>query len=75
MKAFQAKGCYKNGRIWQDFDIQIAAEDAEAATEKTLSTLGSKHKVKRWEIQLDSVEEIPNDKITNPVVKYIVEGN
>lgn len=74
MKGFQAVGSFKSGRSWQDFKIQCAAEDIEAAREKTISTLGSKHKVKRWEIKLDSMDEIPNDQITNNVVRYMVEG-
>ncbi len=74
MKGFQAVGSYKAGHNWQDFKIQFAAEDIEAAKERAISTLGSRHKVKRWEIKLDSMEELSNDQITNNVVKYIVEG-
>jgi len=74
MKGFQAVGSYKTSRDWQVFKIQFAAENADDAREKALSTLGSRHKVKRWEIKLDSLEEIPNDQITDLVVKYLVEG-
>lgn len=74
MKGFQAVGSYKAGKNWQDFKIQFAAEDIEAAKEKAISTLGSRHKVKRWEIRMDSMEELSNDQITDSVVRYIVEG-
>ena len=47
------------------------AEAAEAAVrEKALSTIGSKHKLKRWQIDITSVEEIPADQVVNHVVKY-----
>ena len=38
--------------------------------EKALSTIGSKHKLKRWQIDITSVEEIPADQVVNHVVKY-----
>ncbi len=74
MKGFQAEGSYKTGRDWQVFKIQFAAENADEAREKALSTLGSRHKVKRWEIKFDSLEEIPDDQITSLMVNYMVKG-
>ena len=48
----------------------MAAEDEAAVREKALSTIGSKHKLKRWQIDITSVEEIPADQVVNHVVKY-----
>jgi len=72
MKAFQVKGEFKEGRKMQDFTKEVAAEDEASAKEKILSTMGSKHKVKRWEIEISSVVELKNEDVTDPTVKYQV---
>ena len=61
MKAFLISGTYADPR-------QIQA----AVKEKALSTIGSKHKLKRWQINITDVKEISGDEITNHVVKYQV---
>lgn len=72
MKAFQIVGSYADPRKRQPFSIEMAAEDEVAVKEKALSTLGSKHKLKRWEISITEITEISGDQITNSVVKYQV---
>ena len=61
MKAFRVTGNYADPRQRQPFSIEMAAED-EAAVRK--------HKLKRWQIDITSVEEIPADQVVNHVVKY-----
>ena len=70
MKAFRVTGSYDDPRQKQPFSIEMAAEDESAVRDKALSTIGSKHKLKRWQIEITSVEEIPADQVTNHVVKY-----
>lgn len=70
MKAFRVTGNYADPRKRQPFSIEMAAEDEAAVREKALSTIGSKHKLKRWEIEITEVAEIPADQVTNHVVKY-----
>ncbi len=75
MKAFRVTGNYADPRqIRQPFSIEMAAEDEAAVKEKALSTIGSKHKLKRYQIDITEVVEIANDEITNSVVKYQVTG-
>lgn len=75
MKAFRVTGNYADPRqIRQPFSVEMAAEDEAAVKEKALSTIGSKHKLKRYQIDITEVVEIANDEITNPVVKYQVTG-
>jgi large subunit ribosomal protein LX len=75
MKAFRVTGNYADPRqIRQPFSIEMAAEDEAAVKEKALSTIGSKHKLKRYQIDITDVVEIANDEITNSVVKYQVTG-
>ena len=70
MKAFLVTGSFADPRKEQPFSIEMAADDEAAVREKALSTIGSKHKMKRWQIKIDKVEEIPADQVQNHVVKY-----
>ncbi|MDR1954451.1 MAG: 50S ribosomal protein L18a [Candidatus Methanoplasma sp.] len=72
MKAFRVVGSYADTRRKQPFSIEVSAEDEEAVRERVLSTLGSKHRLKRWEIDIAEVTELTPDQITNQVVKYEV---
>lgn len=71
MKAFRVTGTYADARqVRQPFSIEMAAEDEAAVREKALSTIGSKHKLKRWQIDITEAAEIPAAEVTNHVVKY-----
>lgn len=70
MKAFLVTGSFADPRKEQPFSIEMAAEDEASVREKTLSTIGSRHKMKRWQIKIDKVEEIPVDKVESHLVKY-----
>jgi large subunit ribosomal protein LX len=70
MKAFLVTGHFADPRKEQPFSIEMAAEDEAAVREKTLSTIGSRHKMKRWQITITDIKEIPADQVENHVVKY-----
>ena len=70
MKAFLVTGHFADPRKEQPFSIEMAAEDEAAVREKTLSTIGSRHKMKRWQITITNVKELPADQVTDHVVKY-----
>ena len=71
MKAFRVTGSYDDIRQKQQvFSIEMAAEDEAAVKEKALSTIGSKHKLKRWQIDIAEIVELSPDQVTNHVVKY-----
>lgn len=70
MKAFLVTGSFADPRKEQPFAIEMAAEDEASVREKTLSTIGSRHKMKRWQIKIDKVEEIPADQVESHLVKY-----
>jgi len=75
MKGFKVTGSFRlDKRTRQDFTIEVAAEDEEAATDKALSTLGSRHRVKRNEIEFKDLVEISGDDISDSAVRYMVEG-
>ena len=69
MKGFRVTGSFDDVRQGkQPYSVEIAAR------EQVVSTFGSKHKVKRWQIRIDDVKELSNDEIVNHVVKYKVTG-
>jgi Ribosomal protein L20A (L18A) len=72
MKAFRVVGSFADPRKRQPFSIEMAAEDEAAVRERALSTLGSKHRLKRRDIDITEIIELTPDQITNPVVKYDV---
>jgi len=74
MKAFRVVGSYADTRKRQPFSIEFSGEDEDAVREKVLSTLGSKHRLKRWEIDITEVTELSPDQVTNHVVKYDIEA-
>jgi len=75
MKGFRAKGSFKDKRNRQDFTVEVAAENADAAKERVLSNLGSRHKLKRWEITIDEIVELAPADITDRLVQHEVGGN
>lgn len=71
MKAFLIKGDYADKRQGrQVFTVEMAATDEAAVREKALSTLGSQHKLKRWEINITDVSELDPEDVKNNVVRY-----
>ncbi|KYK28933.1 MAG: hypothetical protein AYK23_05355 [Candidatus Proteinoplasmatales archaeon SG8-5] len=74
MKAFRVTGTFRMGRMVQNFSKEVACENKEEAIELILSDLGSRHKVKRYDITLTSIDEIKPDEISDSVVAFKVTG-
>jgi len=70
MKAFRVVGSFADTRKRQPFSIEVSAENEEAVREKVLSIFGSKHRLKRWEIDITEIAELSPDQVTNHTVKY-----
>jgi len=56
------------------FRKEIIAAKAEHAVEKVYTELGSKHRVKRFQIKIISVEGVPTDGIEDPILKKYAAG-
>ncbi|MCW3995192.1 MAG: 50S ribosomal protein L18Ae [Candidatus Bathyarchaeota archaeon] len=74
MKAFKVTGEINKPRLRTPFVKEVLADKSEHAIEKVYSEIGSKHRVKRFQITISSVEEISADQIENPILKKIVTG-
>jgi large subunit ribosomal protein LX len=74
MKAFRITGTFRMGKKIQSFTKEVACDKKENATELILSDLGSRHKVKRPDITIDTIDEIKPDDISDTVVAFKVGG-
>jgi len=57
MKSFIVKGKFKAGNAWENFTKTVESQNEKNATDKTYSIFGSKHRVKRNQIQIESIAE------------------
>ncbi len=75
MKAYKVTGTFADARQGrQPFCVEAAAESEDAVKEQILSSMGSRHKVKRWQIEITDVTEIAAADITDHTVRYKVTG-
>lgn len=68
-KAFRISGKFRMGHITSPFSIETLGADEKAARDRVLSTIGSRHRVNRHQIWIETVEHLAADKVTDPVVE------
>ena len=54
-QSFEVKGTFKIGDEWKPYKKQIEAQNETQAREQTLAVFGSKHRLKRRYITIESV--------------------
>lgn len=74
MKAFKVNGKFQMGRDWTTFSTEVAAPDEGAARDRVLSTIGSRHRVNRRQVEITAMAEIKGDAITDPSVAKALRG-
>jgi len=75
MKAFEVKGEFMGSRRqWQPFSLEVASVDEEAAVQKTLALMGSRHKLKRKFIKIGGVRPLGAEEVTDSAVKHLLEA-
>ena len=62
VKLYRVTGRIKKPNFKTSFQREIRAVKAEEAIEEIYKTLGSKHKIKRFFITFDTVEEVVTEK-------------
>lgn len=72
MKAFKVTGAINKPRLETPFVKEVIADKSEHAVEKVYAELGSRHRVKRYQIKIIDVHEISAEDIENPILKKIV---
>jgi large subunit ribosomal protein LX len=74
LKVFRVTGEIRKPNLKTSFSKELVAVKSEHAVEKVYAELGSKHRVKRVHIKITNVEEVPADKIENPLLKKLLGG-
>jgi large subunit ribosomal protein LX len=74
VKVFRVIGQITKPNLKTSFKKEIVADKSEHAVERVYAELGSKHRVKRFHIKITSVEEVPPEKIENPLLRKMVVG-
>ena len=57
MKNFVVKGKFKAGNNWENFTKKVESQNEKNATDKVYSIFGSRHGIKRSQIQIESIAE------------------
>ena len=71
MQAYRVVGRFPNGRVIQPFTSDIVAEDEDDARHRVLSSMGSRHRVSRRFIEIESISEIdPTDSAAAAVIAH-----
>ena len=68
MKAFRAQGTFRAGKNDQPFAIDLVAEDEDDARHRVLSNFGSRHRVPRRFVNIETLEEINPSESNSPTV-------
>ena len=74
MKVFRVTGEINKPKLKTAFAKEVVVDTPEHAVEKVYAEIGSKHRVKRFQITISKVEEVPLEEIENPILKKIVAG-
>ena len=68
VKVFRVKGWFKQGFQKQTFTRELPAISEKQALERVYSEVGSKHRIKRNLINIESITEIKPEEVTDPRV-------
>lgn len=74
VKVFRVTGKIKKPNFQTDFSKEVRALKPEDAVEKIYMLLGSKHRVKRFQMSISKVEEIKPEEIQDIIVKKLTPG-
>lgn len=58
---FEVKGMFMTGREWRPYTKVIDAPNEVQARERTFAVIGSKHRLKRRYITINSVNTLPGE--------------
>ena len=71
MKAYRAIGTFRAGKRNQPYTLDVVADSEETATELVYSNFGSRHRVKRRFVIIETLSEInPSDSVEPKVISH-----
>lgn len=69
MKPFRVTGKFRMGRTFTPFTVETLAADDAGAKDRVFSTLGSRHRVNRHQVSIETVKAIAAADVTDAVVE------
>ena len=74
VKVFRVIGKIRKPNFQTEFRKEVRALKPEDAVEKVYMELGSKHRVKRFQMTISKVEELGPEEIENVLMKKMTPG-
>ena len=74
VKVYRVSGKISKPNLRTEFSKEIRAVKPEDAVEQVYSLIGSKHRVRRFQMSISKVEEIALDEIKDLIVRKLTEG-
>ena len=71
-KIYRVKGILMDIDKVKPFTKELKAIKEEDIEEKILSDFGSKHRLSRKDIKIESIEEISKEDVTDPIIKELI---
>ena len=75
VKIYRISGSFKKRRETTSFSREFLALSEENAKDKLFSHLGSKNRIKRGQIKIKSVAQIPFADVTDPLIEKIISND
>jgi len=74
VKVYRVIGKIFKPNLKTNFQKEVRALKPEHAVEEVYKILGSKHKVKRFHIRIERVEEVKPEDIKDPTIRKLTLG-
>ena len=74
-KVFKITGKFKKGNRYQHFTKELLVDNKQQAEEVIFSFIGSNHRVKRREVNIDKIESISLEEVTDPIILQYIGGS
>ena len=74
VKVYRVSGKISKPNLRTEFSKEIRAVKPEDAVEQVYSLIGSKHRVRRFQMSITKVEEIGLDEVEDLIIRKLTEG-
>ncbi len=74
VKTFRIEGEIRKPEWRASFKREVRAMRVEDALEKLYKDIGSKHRVKRFQIRVSSIREVETEEVEDPIIRKLSEG-
>ena len=74
VKVYRVSGKISKPNLRTEFSKEIRAVKPEDAVEQVYTLIGSKHRVRRFQMSITKVEEIGLDEVEDLIIRKLTEG-